>query len=166
MRRKIIFLLMLIFVMIASLNTYTSHSQAQYEELLRNVEIKLITEYHLVNTLNDYSTDVSYYTNLLNKCLELIDNAKTYNYIKGDENAINILESVISVLNAIDNDIKATLIEYYSNSYSLYLQKLTIPIVATIIIVMSTIIFWIIFKNYYYAKLLEMKAEVDTNEIK
>jgi hypothetical protein len=166
MGRKKIYFLMLIFILIAFLKPNPGNSQTQYDGLHSNIEVKLIIEYNLITTLNKNGADVSYYANMLNLCLNLLDRAGKYNSAGDNKNAISTLQLTISILNSVDNDTKTALTEYYSKGYTTYISNSAIPIVTTIIIAIFAAIFWIVYKQYYFAKLMKMKPEVTKNEIK
>ena len=166
MKKILYFFLILIFILFVSLKSQLSYSQPQYDELRRNIENKLIIEYKLVNSLNKNNVDVSQYINLLNLSLDLLEKAGKYNSIGEDQNAISTLQLTISILNKVDNDVKNILIEYNSMGYLDTISSLIMPIVATIMVSILTISFWIIYKKYYFTKLMKMKPEVNKNEIK
>jgi hypothetical protein len=166
MKKEVILFLTSIIIIHASLNSYLGHAQPQYDELRKNAGDKLIIEYNLVKTLNKNNINISYYTNTLNLCVDLLGKAEKYYSVGDDQNAISTLNLVTSLLNNLDNDAKNTLTEYYSKGYITLIFNYVVPITYTIIIITFTIIFWIIYKNYYYTKLMKMKPEVIKNEIK
>jgi len=67
----------------------------------------------------------------------------------------------MTLLDVVDNRAVSELRDYYSRGYLNYLLDFTYPIVATVLIALFTIIFWIIYENYYLTKLLKMKPEVN-----
>jgi hypothetical protein len=156
---------MLIFISITSLKPQPSNSQTQYNELRANVEVKLLIDYNLVLTLNKNGVDVSYYANILNLSLDLLEKAGTYNNAGDDKNAISTLQLAASSLNNINNEAQNALTQYYSKGYLTYISNSIVPIVTTIIIVILTTLFWIIYKQYYLTKLMKMKPEVIKHEI-
>jgi hypothetical protein len=166
MRKKVIFSMMLIFIVIASLKTYPSNSETQYEGLRGNIESILIVEYNLVKTLNKNGIDVTYYANQLNHCLDLLDKAEQYNNVGDNKSAVSTLNLASSILNNVDNDAKNTLTTHYSKGYLVYISNSLVPIVSTIIVAIIATVFWLIYKEYYFKKLLKMKPEVNKHEIK
>jgi hypothetical protein len=166
MNKKIIFLITLIIIIATNLRSYTTYSQSQYEDQRNNIETKLVIEYNLVKTLNKNNVDVTYYTNILNLAINTLRNAEKYHSIGNEQNATSNLELASALLNNVDNDVKTSLADYYSRGFFVNIQRFITPIIATILIATFTIAFWIMYKEYYYTKLLKMKPEVNKHEIK
>ena len=164
MNKKLSSFLILFIILVISLRYYPTYSQSQYEDIKDNIETKLIIEYNLVKMLDEKNIDVVYYVNVLNLIMDNLRYAEKYYLIGDEQNANSKLNLATSLLDNIDNDLKATLTEYYSKEIWINIAKLIIPIIATLLVTFFALAFWINYKQYYYNKLLKMKPEVNKIE--
>jgi hypothetical protein len=161
LNKKIILIITLTIILTISLKYYPTSSQSQYDDTKKNIETKLVIEYNLVKTLNKNNIDITYYANILNLSLESLREAEIYHSTGDEQNANSNLELATALLNNVDNEVKATLSDYYSKELFINISKFIIPIIATLIIATLTMAFWLLYKQYYYTKLLKMKPEVN-----
>jgi len=165
MKKIIFFLLTLVLITTVSPCIKTGYSQSQYDDLRVYIQNKLIMEYNLARTLDEVGVDVSTYSNTLNLCLSLLEKASNYNVDGDAEDSIKTLELTTSILDHVDGDLKKALTGYYSKGYINSVSKFMTPIIATIIIAVFAIIFWVVYKNYYNIKILKMRPEVNQSEV-
>ncbi len=164
MNKKLTSFLILFIILVLSQRYYITYCQSQYEDIKYNIETRLVIEYNLVKMLDQENIDVTYYVNVLNLIMDTLSYAEKYYLIGDEQNANSKLNLAISLLDNIDNDLKATLIDYYSKEMWINFSKFSTPIIATFFVMFFTIIFWIVYKQYYYNKLLKMKPEVNEFE--
>lgn len=147
-----------------SLRYYPAYSQSQFENIKNDIETKLIKEYNLIKTLDKKNINVTYYVNGLNLIIDTLKSAEKYYLIGDEQNANSRLNIATSLLDKMDNDLKVSLDDYYSKEMGINISRILTPIIATLLVTILSLAFWIFYKKYYYIKLFKMKPEVNKIE--